>query len=544
MERGPDGAWTAFVAGESAGAGYAFRVDGQGPYPDPYSRSQPRGVHQASEVVEPARSARFGVRDLVIYECHIGTFTPEGTFAAAAGKLPYLRDLGVTALEIMPVAEFPGRRNWGYDGVDWFAPSSAYGGPAGLRRLVEAAHQHGLAVLLDVVYNHFGPEGNYLRQFSPDYFTSRYTTPWGDALNYEGCPYMRKLAVDNALYWLREYGIDGLRLDATFAIFDRSPKHILRELSEAVRAEYPETVLIAETHENDVRYLKGLDEGGWGFDAVWADDFHHVVRRLIAGDSEGYYADYSGTVDELARTLNQGFLFEGQRSSHLGRPRGTPARDRPARQFVYCIQNHDQVGNRAFGDRLNHAVSADRYRLASALLVLLPYTPLLFMGQEFAASTPFQYFTHHSADLGKLVTEGRRREFAAFASFSEIPDPQAEETFRRSKLRWEEADGSPVLELYRECLRLRRDDPVLSRRDRLGMKAEALPGDVLRVDFTGGDERRLLVVNFGESASIFIQGADEVLLSTSEARFGGSGEAPRLVGGRLSLPPATAILLR
>ncbi|HVA93082.1 MAG TPA: malto-oligosyltrehalose trehalohydrolase, partial [Chloroflexota bacterium] len=334
------------------------------------------------------------------------------------------------------------------DGVDWFAPTRNYGGPLGLQRLVDAAHQHRLGVLLDVVYNHFGPEGNYLRQFSPAYFTNRYRTPWGDAINYEGCPFARELAIDNACSWLRDYHIDGLRLDATFAIHDSSPKHLLVELAESVRSQSPRAILIAETHENDVRYLQPLNEGGRGFDAVWADDFHHVVRRLLAGDHEGYYQDYTGTVDELARTLSQGFLYEGQRSPSSGGPRGTVARDRPASQFVYCIQNHDQVGNRAFGDRLTQGLGPDAYRLASALLLLAPCTPMLFMGQEFAASSPFLYFTDHPPELGKLVTEGRRSEFASFSAFQDpdarehIPDPQAEQTFLASKLRWPEAENS------------------------------------------------------------------------------------------------------
>ncbi|HEX6513108.1 MAG TPA: alpha-amylase family glycosyl hydrolase, partial [Chloroflexota bacterium] len=350
MERHGDGTWAAVVA-TGAGALYRYQLNGGGGFPDPYSRFQPDGVHGPSQVVDTSAFAWHGqnwpglqARELVIYECHIGTFTPKGTFDAAIGKLPYLKELGINALEIMPVAEFSGSRNWGYDGVDWFAPSRSYGGPPGLQRLVDAAHQEGLGVLLDVVYNHFGPEGNYLRQFSARYFTDKYRTPWGDAINYERCAWARRLALDNACYWLREYHLDGLRLDATFALHDASPRHLLLDLSERVRAEHPSAILIAETHENNVKYLR---PDGWNYDAVWADDFHHTIRRRVAGDSEGYYQDYAGTVEEIARTLNQGFLFEGQRSAYSGRPRGTPARDRPAWQFVYCIQNHDQIGNRA-----------------------------------------------------------------------------------------------------------------------------------------------------------------------------------------------------
>jgi maltooligosyltrehalose trehalohydrolase len=552
MDREADGTWALRLEGGQAGTRYKYRIDSGGEYPDPYSRYQPEGVHGRSEVVDPRHFAWHDAdwpgldpHELVIYECHTGTFTPEGTFEAAIQKLPYVRDLGVTALELMPVAEFSGRRNWGYDGVDWFAPSRSYGGPAGLQRLIDTAHQHGVGVLLDVVYNHFGPEGNYLRQFSPDYFTDRYETPWGAAINYDGpgSEWARKLAIDNACYWLREYHVDGLRLDATFAIFDSSAKDVLRELAEAIRSQSAKAILIAETHENDVGYLRGFAQGGYGFDAVWADDFHHTLRRRLAGDRQGYYADYAGTTAEIARTLNQGFLYEGQRSSHLGRGRGTPARDCPARQFVYCVQNHDQVGNRAFGDRLNHDIPPDLYRLASAVLLLAPYTPLLFMGQEFAASSPFQYFTDHSPDLGKLVTEGRRREFQSFASFVEIPDPQAEQTFVASKLRWEEAEDSPIRRLYRECLRLRREDKVLRLHDRFRMSATAVGEDVLSVSYDGGPDRRLLVANFGEPVTVPAAGLSEVLLDTSDVRFGGSGTTAQLKAGRLMVPARSAVLL-
>jgi maltooligosyltrehalose trehalohydrolase len=548
MDREDDGVWSLRLEAGQPALRYKYRLEG-GDYPDPYSRSQPEGVHGPSEVVDPQHFGWHDAgdwpgldpRELAIYECHVGTFTPAGSFDAAIEKLPYLKSLGITALEIMPVAEFSGTRNWGYDGVDWFAPSRAYGGPAGLQRLVDAAHHEGLGVLLDVVYNHFGPEGNYLRQFSPDYFTNRYRTPWGDAINYEGCLWARRLAIDNACYWLREYHLDGFRLDATFAIHDSSPKHLLRELAEAVRTEKPNAILIAETHENDARYLRSFAEDGYGFDAVWADDFHHTIRRLVAGDHEGYYGDYAGSVDEVARTLSQGFLYEGQGSAYTGQPRGTPARDRPAWQFVYCIQNHDQVGNRAFGDRLNASLSPDLYRLVSALLLLSPYTPMLFMGQEFGATSPFQYFTDHGPELGKLVTEGRRAEFKSFAAFGDpdarerIPDPQAETTFLNSKLDWQEAANNPVLRLYQECLRLRREDPVLSRHDRSSMAAAALTPDVLAVRF--GTER-LLLANFGEPTAMPAGGHSHILLSTEDPRFGGSGEAPGL-----NLPARSLVLL-
>ncbi|MGI8926806.1 MAG: malto-oligosyltrehalose trehalohydrolase, partial [Tepidiformaceae bacterium] len=441
----------AFVPALESGARYGYLIDGEGPFPDPCSRSQPDGVHGLSEVTAPGafagRTRAFAppaLSELVIYECHIGTLTTAGTFDAAIAELPRLRGLGVTAIELMPVASFPGRWNWGYDGVALFAPAAVYGGPDGLRRLVDAAHEAGLAVLLDVVYNHFGPDGNYLGLYSDRYLTDLHQTPWGAAVNYDDAASaeVRRFVRENMLMWVHEYRIDGFRLDATNAIIDASPLHILAELRDALGDGWGGTppILIAETDENDVRYLRPPDEGGFGFDAVWADDFHHALRVLLGGAREGYYASYGGSAAELARTVAQGFLYEGQVDPVLGEPRGTPARDRPWRQFVYCIQNHDQVGNRALGDRLSKTVSPANFRVAMLLLLLLPQTPLLFQGQEYAASTPFLYFTDHEPGLGRRVTEGRRTEFAAFAAFSDprarerIPDPQAAETFLRSKL--------------------------------------------------------------------------------------------------------------
>ncbi len=365
LERAEDGTWHGRVPDIAAGTRYRYRLNGDAAFPDPYSRSQPEGPHGPSEVVDPtafewhdAAWQRPRIEGQAIYQVQIGTFTPEGTFEGVIGQLPRLKQLGVTAIEPLPVAEFPGERNWGYDGVDLFAPSHVYGGPDGLKRLVDAAHQHGLGVILDVVYNHLGPDGNYLRAYSNDYFTERYHTPWGDAINYDGpnSQWVRKLVVDNARFWFDEYHVDGLRLDATHAIYDSSATHILAALSKAV-----DGVLIAETHENDVRYLRSRSDGGFGIDAVWADDFHHTLRRYLVGDREGYYADYVGTLDEVAQCINQGWLYEGQPSPRSGTPRGTVARNQPAQQFVYVIQNHDQVGNRPFGERLNHQVDVERY---------------------------------------------------------------------------------------------------------------------------------------------------------------------------------------
>lgn len=541
LELEADGVWSGLVADARPGSRYRYRLNGDVSRPDPCSRSQPEGVHGPSEVIDPdafewhdAAWRGTGIHNLTVYQLHVGTATPEGTLDSLVGQLSRLRDLGVNAIEPLPIAEFPGARNWGYDGVDLFAVSHVYGGPDALKRFVDAAHANGLGVIVDVVYNHFGPDGNYLRDFSPDYFTERYQTPWGAAVNYDGqhSEWVRKLILDNARFWMAEYHADGLRLDATHAIFDRSTPHILAELTQVVRMSLPaerQVVLIAETSENDVRYLQPVEQGGFGLDAVWADDFHHTLRRYLTGDHEGYYANYDGTLEEVARCIQQGWLYEGQPTRSGARePRGTPARGQPAWQFVYVVQNHDQVGNRAFGERLNQKIDGDRFAAASALLLFLPHTPMLFMGQEFGASTPFQYFTDHNAELGRLVTEGRRREFQAFSAFRDaatrerIPDPQAESTFVNSKLRLSESDsaqGRALQALYRRLLELRRSDPVLRDQARERTEPCALSRDVLAVRRWRGDAERLLLVNFGEADFSTDQFGDSwrVLLTTARA---------------------------
>jgi maltooligosyltrehalose trehalohydrolase len=426
LTRSADGTFAGVVPGVSAGARYRYRLDGGDAFPDPASLSQPEGVHGPSEVMSlggfewrhEGERQRHTLSDLVIYELHVGTFTPAGTFDAAIDRLPYLADLGVSAVEVMPIAEFPGRRNWGYDGVYLYAPARVYGGIDGFRRFVDAAHGHGLSVILDVVYNHFGPEGNYLHAITGErFFTDRHETPWGAGINFdgEGSGPVRRFFVENALYWATEYHVDGFRFDATHAIVDDSPVHIVQEIAERLRDVRSDLILIAEDERNERRLVTPAREGGFGLDAVWADDLHHQVRRLAAGDREGYFADYAGTTEDLATTLRKGWFYEGQRSDHLGEPRGTPAEGIAPPRFVHCIQNHDQVGNRAMGDRLTESVQPDLYRALSALLLLSPYTPLLWMGQEWAATTPFLYFTDHPEELGRLVTEGRRNEFRHFS---------------------------------------------------------------------------------------------------------------------------------
>jgi maltooligosyltrehalose trehalohydrolase len=458
-----------FVATAAARVGdrYAYVLDSSQPIPDPVSRFLPGGVHGPTEIVDPALYAwsdeawrGLPLDDYVIYELHVGTFTPDGTFAAAAEKLPYLKDLGVTVIEVMPVAATPGTRNWGYDGVSPYAVQANYGGPAAFRRFVDAAHELGLAVMLDVVYNHLGPEGNYLSMFGP-YFTAHHKTPWGDAINYddEGCGQVRRYVVNNALYWIREYHLDGLRLDAVQTIKDDSPKHILAEIQENVQALAAElkrsVVVIAETDENDARYVDPAPRG-YGLNAVWSDDFHHALHALLTGERTGYYQDF-GDPQQVAKALRDGYVFQGENFVFWNAPRGTPAKDVPLPANVISIQNHDQVGNRAMGERLTALVPRGARKMAAALLLLAPHTPLLFMGQEYDETAPFQFFADfEDPALKKAVSEGRRSEFKDF-NFGEVPDPEDPHTFERSKLTWASAEENlDMLDWYRKLLQLRK----------------------------------------------------------------------------------------
>lgn len=575
LVREEGGYFGGLVEGIGPGARYRYRLDGGDSFPDPASRFQPEGVHGPSEVVDPhafqwTDQDWQGMRleEMVIYEMHIGAFTSAGTFDAAIDRLDELVELGVTALEVMPIANFPGSRNWGYDGVDLYAPATVYGGPSGFKRLVDAAHARGLAVILDVVYNHLGPEGNYLPGITGGhYFTDRHHTPWGDAVNYDdsGSGAVRDFVVQNALYWLHEYHVDGLRLDATHAIVDESPVHLLREIGEAVHHAVPRpTVVIAEDERNERRLVLPVSEGGFGLDAVWADDLHHQLRRLAAGDEEGYFAHYGGTVDEIAEVLRKGWYFEGQPTPQAGDERGTPVDGVPPPRFVHCIQNHDQVGNRAFGERLSQDVPLPVYRALSTLLLLTPYTPLLWMGQEWAASTPFPYFTDLPEELGRKVTEGRRSEFQHFSAFSDpevrerIPDPQAEETFASAKLRWEERaqpEHAGVLALYRVLLQLRRGEPALRERRRESFAVAELGSRTLAMRRDAPDGPSLLVVvGFGGQQSLELGALElaalpagerwELALASEELRFGGSGAWGGWDGATLHLAGPGAVVLR
>ncbi|RYZ07516.1 MAG: malto-oligosyltrehalose trehalohydrolase [Myxococcales bacterium] len=539
LEAQGEGYFAAAVPTVSEGALYFFSVDGRR-LPDPYARYLPQGVHGPAEVraaqrpQQPLPARRLS--ELVIYEIHIGTFTPEGTFEAARQRLPELAKLGVTCVELMPIAAFAGERGWGYDGVALYAPHAPYGTPEDLRHLVEAAHELGLSVLLDVVYNHFGPSGNYLTAYSPRYFSESLHNAWGQAPSFEE-PALRALVLENARYWLEELGFDGLRLDATHAILDPSPKHVLAELAELAHGLTPPRLLIAEDERNRADLVTTV-----GLDALWADDFHHQVRVTLTGESHGYYGAFVPGAEGIAQTLNQGWLYTGQMNPVSKEPRGTPADALEAPALAYCIQNHDQIGNRPFGDRLP---LDDAYRAASLLLLFLPMTPLLFMGQEWGSSTPFQYFTDHDAELGRLVSEGRRREFAAFPDFSDperqlkIPDPQDVATFRRSKLQWAERElpeQARTLELYRSALRLRAADPVLTQSSRRELRANELDG-ALVVRRWVGSAQRVLIMNLSAEALTISGLAERLGLESARALLRSDGAAGD------ALPPWTTVVL-
>jgi maltooligosyltrehalose trehalohydrolase len=480
LERDQWGYWSVTLDGIAPGTRYRYRLDGKLERPDMAARSQPEGVHGPSEVVDPTFSWNdrgwYGLplRDYVIYELHVGTFTEEGTFTAIIPHLPALKELGVTAIELMPIATFPGERNWGYDGVFLYAPHHAYGGSNGLKQLVDACHAQGLAVILDLVYNHLGPEGNYLWDYGP-YFTANYHTPWGDALNFDGpLSYgVRHFIIANVLYWLRDFHIDAIRLDAIHAIYDFSARHVLAEMASEVAALAEQlnrrAYLIAESGLNDSRVIRSPEQGGYGLAAQWSDDFHHALHCLLTGEQDGYYADY-GQIEHLARAYRQGFTYTGEYAPRLERFYGNSTLGCEGQQFVVFSQNHDHVGNRALGDRLAATLPFAALKLAAGAYMLAPFLPLIFMGEEYAETAPFQYFVSHSdPQLIHNVREGRKKEFAAFVPPGEVvPDPQDPATFQRSKLNHElrqQGHHQVLWQFYRELLRLRRELPALRALD-------------------------------------------------------------------------------
>lgn len=503
-----DGLFEARFQDVRPGERYQFELDHR-PLPDPYARWLPDGPHQPAVIWKSTydfkhRPPSLRADQLVIYELHVGTFTPEGTYVAAARKLGHLQALGVNCIELMPLAASAGERNWGYDGVTPFAPFAPYGSPEELQQFIDQAHGYGLIVILDAVYNHFGPSGNYLSAYSPEYYTGRAKTPWGDSLDYQN-PYLRQMLLDSAEHWLRTFRVDGFRLDATHEIHDLGEPHFLEELAGRVHA------LKEEMGTNHFLFCE--DDRNWPglvtrfrMDGLWADDFHHQTRILLTGESDGYFAAYEPSVAALANCIHRGWTYEGQQwTVGQHRHRGNPADELIASNFIYTIQNHDQIGNRAVGDRLQEKAGENGFLAASALLLFLPMTPLIFQGQEWMASTPFCYFTDHDGELGKAITIGRAKEFEHFESFAgvDVPDPQAVETFEKSKLNWNEAESpvhATVLALYRTLLAMRKDDPVLSHASRNDLKAMA-DGEVLIVDRWHAGQTRRLLVNFGKTVA-------------------------------------------
>ena len=565
-----DGYFAGLVAAAAAGTHYRYRLDdGPEPLPDPASRFQPAGPHAPSCVIDPGRFAwtddTWSGRPLaeqVLYELHVGTFTPEGTWAAAARELPALAALGVTTLEIMPVAEFPGGFGWGYDGVGFYAPTRLYGAPDDFRCFVDHAHRAGLGVILDVVYNHCGQDGCYLRRFSPAWFTDRYRNEWGDALNFDGpdAAPVREFFIANAGYWIDEFHLDGLRLDATQSIHDASADHVLAAVTRRARqaAGRRTVVLIAENEPQDVRLLQSPAQGGYGLDGAWNDDFHHSARVALTGRREAYYTDYGGTARELVAAAKWGYLYQGQHYAWQRKRRGTPTFGIEPARFIAYLQNHDQVANSAAGLRLHALTSPARLRAMTALLLLGPWTPLLFQGQEFASSGPFLYFADHSAELAPAVRRGRAEFLAQFPSIAagpveQLPDPADRATFERCKLDTGEREmHADVLALHRDLLALRRADPVIgagARLDGAPLSDDAL---VLRYfDARHGD--RLLVVNLGAQSELTI--APEPLLAPPEAtrwsvvwssddpRYGGAGVIAPETDAGWHLPSESAVLL-
>lgn len=544
MRRAAGGWWTRADQAAGAGTDYAFSLDGGPPRADPRSAFQPAGVSGPSRLVDHGsfRWSDHGWRGVplpgaVLYECHIGTFSEAGTFAGAIGHLPHLVDLGIDALEIMPVAEFPGDRGWGYDPVNLFAPHHAYGGPDELKRLVDAAHAHGVAVILDVVYNHFGPEGNYLPEFGP-YLTSRHRTSWGDAINFDGedSGEVRGFVIDNALMWLRDYHIDGLRIDAVHAISDASATHILAELTAEVRALAGRLgrtlIVIAESEVIDRKLVTSPDAGGYGLDACWADYWHHALHAALTGERTGYYRDY-GPLPVLADAISQAWVYDGD-PAH-GRKLAPIA----GSQLVVCTQNHDQVGNRVAGERTAVLMSAGRLRVAAALLLTSPFVPMIFHGEEWGATSPFPYFTDHAdAELGEAVREGRRAEFAGFGWDADaIPDPQDLATFQAAKLDWAQPGKNghaDLLAWYRRLLALRAAYPELTepRLDRTSAACDEAAGWL-----TLRRGSLLIAVNLGRADWTCPLGQDAELLA-------GSHPVVRLAGDGVLLPPDTAAIVR
>jgi maltooligosyltrehalose trehalohydrolase len=578
LERDEHGYWSGVAPKARVGARYRYRLDGDGPFPDPASRFQPDGPHGPSEVIDPAAYAWSDagwkgatLAGQVVYELHLGSFSPEGTWDGARGRLEFLRDVGVTMVEVMPVAAFPGAFGWGYDGVNLYAPYAGYGRPDDFRAFVDEAHRLGLAVVLDVVYNHLGPDGNYLAVFAPRYFSDK-RTEWGEAINFDGADAapVRELFAGNAAYWIDEYHLDGLRLDATQSIFDESSEHVITELGRRARAVAAAAgrsiVISAENEPQNADLVRAPEQGGCGLDALWNDDLHHSLLVAATGRREGYYTDYLGSPQELISAVKRGFLYQGQWYGWQKQLRGTSTRGLRPAQFVAYLENHDQVANSATGERLWQLTSPGRHRALTALVLLGPWTPMLFQGQEWNASAPFLFFADHDAQLGALVRKGRADFLAQFARVRSpeireaLADPGARATAAACKLDWSEATRgrhARILELHRDLLQLRRTDPIIAAQGEGGVEIDGavLGPEALALRYFGpGGDDRLLVINLGRDLPL--APASEPLLgpppgqrwavtwSSESGRYGGTGTPPiDRDGARWTVPGMTAVLL-
>ncbi len=543
MEQNEWGYWQVTAEGIEPGTLYFYKLEGATERPDPASHLQPEGVHGPSQVVDHSAMSwndtqwsGIPLEATIMYELHVGTFTPEGTFEAIIPRLSELYELGVNAIEIMPVAQFPGDRNWGYDGAYTFAVQNSYGGPEGLKRLVDACHQHGISVILDVVYNHFGPEGNYISDFGP-YFTQTYKTPWGSAVNFDDArsDTVRNFFIQNALYWFQNYHIDALRLDAIHAIYDLGAKHFLHELGESVAALSNQSgrklYLIAESDLNDVRVIRDRDSGGHGMDAQWSDDFHHSLHTLLTGEQLGYYQDF-GKCEDLALAFKESFVYSWKYAANRQRYHGSDAKDLPGHQFVIAAQNHDQIGNRMLGERLSQLVSFEALKLAAGALLLSPNIPLLFMGEEYGEDSPFLYFISHTdPDLVEAVRKGRKEEFKHFHLEGEFQDPQSPETSLKSQLKWEkrkEGKHKALLELYRHLIQLRRTIPALKNLDKQNLEVSSLEADKLLFLHRWSDASQIFcIMNFNQKDVSFTptqpSGNWQKILDSSDTEWMGPG---------------------
>ncbi|MGH7599134.1 MAG: malto-oligosyltrehalose trehalohydrolase [bacterium] len=543
MQKDERGYWKATINNVSPDHLYFYRLENEKDRPDPASHFQPKDVHGPSQVVDHAAFKwedsdwkGIGLAKMIMYELHTGTFTPEGTFEAIISRLGDLKGIGINAIELMPVAQFPGERNWGYDGVYPFAVQNSYGGPDGLKKLVNACHQTGIAVILDVVYNHLGPEGNYLWDFAP-YFTDKYKTPWGKALNFDDARSdpVRNFFIENAQHWLENYHVDALRLDAVHAIFDMSARPFLQELAERVE-ELSKNAgrkfhLIAESNLNDTKIIRPRELGGFGMDAQWCDDFHHSLRTLVTGENRGYYVDF-GRVEQFVKCWQEGFVYSGQYSHYRKRHHGNSSKERPGRQFIVFSQNHDQVGNRMLGERLPALVSFEALKLAVGAVILSPYIPMLFMGEEYGEEAPFLYFASHSdANLIEAVRKGRKEEFKSFNWIGEPPDPQSVDTFLKSKLNWEkraQGDHKVLLDFYKNLIKLRNEMPALANLDKDALEAVGFEENkIVLLQRRKGRSQVLLIFNFNNAevafTASFYKGKWKKILDSSDKIWSGPG---------------------